>query len=239
MGIRIHKFLGYGLDSVTENDPRINFDSWILHCENYPGLSEYQEWLSAREESLRGYHSLDLWHLRDAGKHPPPADSRWRKDQDLLNCVAWNCEATAPRPLVLRLLSMPDWSRNDDTIDYTQETFLARSYGLEAVTDRLEMVNACIYPWDGQYMDDRTGDRLDQKIMMWVRSRNRSLEEPVSPGTLDLFAQEAGFTDHAEAQAHVFPVVPQEIRDLAEFSGVFTDETVWRQMKPLLYTYWR
>jgi hypothetical protein len=36
----------------------------------------------------------------------------------------------------------------------------------------------------------------------------------------------------------VVPKVPEEIRDLAEFGQLFTHAGVWRQLRPVLYTYW-
>jgi hypothetical protein len=55
---------------------------------------------------------------------------------------------------------------------------------------------------------------------------------------LDSLAQAAGFDSHADATSNVVPVVPEEIRDLAAFAGLFTDDTIWRQLRPLLYAYW-
>jgi len=75
MGIRVHKFLGYGLTDIqTEDmkitDPRINAASWALTREGEPSPVEYQEWLAVHDS---GRPAMDYGYLRHGFRPPSPA----------------------------------------------------------------------------------------------------------------------------------------------------------------------
>ena len=55
---------------------------------------------------------------------------------------------------------------------------------------------------------------------------------------MDELAQTIGFKDHAEALENIVPTIPEPIVDLCTFGKLFTDESVFWQLKPILYTYW-
>ena len=231
MGIRIHRRLGYALtdvrtDGFKVSDERINSGSWLLTHDFGPSMDAYREWLESNATDHR--FSVDLAALKHGDV----------KARGLDSCITHDAEYGLPEVLLLQPLSMlGEWSRYDDSIDYAQETYLR---GDEAQQNRVEPITHCVaaglYPWSGTYMDDRTGERLGDMVMHWIRVTN-SLKG--DPGTeMDLLARAAGFADHADALAHCAPLVPEEIRDLATFAGLFTDDTVWRQLRPVLYTYW-
>ena len=59
MGIRVQKFLGYGLDDVQYDkekwkftDPRINPESWALQYDKEPSIDDYGSWLEKHSCSL-------------------------------------------------------------------------------------------------------------------------------------------------------------------------------------------
>lgn len=228
MGIRVHKFLGYGLADVQTKDmritdERINPQSWLLTYDGTPSVEDYHAWLSQHQ---REFPSMDLWYCRD--------EKRDRR-RELNHCAIWSPEYGMPEVLVLQPLGCPDWSRFDNSIDYIEETWLRP----ERQGNHVDLVGGGIYPWIGTYMDDRTGEAVDDKIMWWVRLCNS--DEPDDEGraeALDVLAQAAGLSGHEEAVAHVWPMVPDEVRDLAEFAELFTSDGTWRQLRPMLYTYW-
>jgi len=233
MGIRVHKFLGYGLtglehDGMKLTDERVNRESWLLAHDGVPALGDYFAWLEARRaaSSKEFSFSLDWVHLKNLGKE------NWPKPRDLDDCAAYDPEYGRPDVLVVRPYSARDWYRFDDPIDYVQETYL-RDPGT-AQESRADLIGACLYPYQS-YMDDRTGTALDDKVFMWVRASNA---RDSSPEVLDTFAQWAGFSGHAEASGHVVPFVPEEVQDLVEYAQLFTHAGVWRQLRPVLYTYW-
>lgn len=228
MSTRLHKFLGYGLKMQLDDadeiaDPRINTSSAVFEYEVQGDAQTYSRWLGENGHSK----SLDRWFAADAEmleKHP----RRWIED-----CYAWSPEGELPDVLVFQPLSMPDWSRYDDVIDAIIEGLAA---GDEPFGDHLEQLKHNIYPWSGSYMDTVSGERLDDKVMPWVRSCNDT--KIYTDGDREEYAQALGYKDHAEALQRVAPLVPDEIRDLVRYLDVFADEDAWKDLRPMLFTYW-
>lgn len=55
---------------------------------------------------------------------------------------------------------------------------------------------------------------------------------------MNLLSEHLGFKDYAQANRYIAPIVPGEIRALAEFGDLFTSPDVLLQLRPLLYCYW-
>lgn len=238
MGIRVHKSIGYGLVDIQYDeesfgliDPRIDLEIFKERYEwgHDPEIrSIYQGWL--RQNSCDGIN-LDLWYLND----PAPG----RGHRNLQDCVIWNAEFGLGNVLLLQPLACKDWNRNDDAIDYVEETY-SRPQGQ---TDHFETFSQGIHPWTASYMDIRTGEEIKwEKIMHWMRLSNAVAAEPQkfsnSVADLDTFADLAGFENHEDAALHCAPMVPDVIRDFLNFTGLFKDEDTWKQLRPLVYTYW-
>jgi hypothetical protein len=229
MGIRVHKFLGYGLTDVKPKDERINWESWLLTYEDAPEPEAYLAWLEARQDERR--FSLDYAHL----KHLPPSDGKWHPARSLEDCAVWRDEYGLPEVLALRPFGLPDWCRFDDTIDYMEETY---PWTDQSQQNRVKIYEHGPFPFNGAYMDKRDGRVLPPEIMTWWRLVNDAKDGEEKAKALDLFAVTCGFTSSEEAAENVRPEVPDEIRDLAEFGQLFTHAGIWRQLRPLLYTYW-
>lgn len=231
MGIRVHKFLGYGLTDVKPKDERINWDSWLLNYEGAPEPEEYLAWLESRQDDRR--FSLDYAHL----KHLAPSDGKWDPRRSLDECCVWRDEFGLPEVLALRPFAHPDWCRFDDTIDYMEETYPWSDEWSQQ--NRVKVYEHGPWPYIARYMDKRDGRVLPQDIMVWWRLVNDNPRDAEGRAkALEIFAATCGFASHEEAAENVRPEVPEEIRDLAEFAALFTSETAWLQLRPLLYTYW-
>jgi hypothetical protein len=232
--------MGWGLTDLTAGkrdhwraDPRVNWDSRLL---KYEGASpqEYFRWLEERRRASESKFSFSLdWASlahTDAGAK-----------RDLSRCLTYNPEFGMPTVLVLTPLGKPDWSRYDDDMDYTMETYLRPR---KAQTNHVEVLPHPPFPFNGFYMDNRTGERLNDRVMWWIRARSNFDSLPRAGRAaalegLDLLAAECTpYADHEEASRYVIPQVPEEIRDLAEYGELFTEPDVWLQLRPVLYTYW-
>lgn len=237
MDIRVHKALGYGLTDLKEADERINWDAPLL---DYGALSghAYNLWLSDKyneSKRLTGKSwvpfSLDFAMLRGEPE-------LLRKDlRDA--CLTYETEGGMPQVMVLAPLGVSGWSRFDDPIDYMTETYLG--HGQE---HHFEVFGHGIHPFNGVYMDARTGDKLPHSVLTWIRvktsmeSRGEKLSADKLAALDEIVRDETPFTSWAEAEKYTVPQVPEEIRDIAEFGQLFTDPLTWVQLRPVLYTYW-
>lgn len=229
MGIRVHKFLGWGLTDVKPEDERINWDTWLLGYEGAPSPEDYLAWLEKRQDDQR--FTLDYAHL----KHLPPPSGKWDRDRDMTGCAVHRDEFGLPEVLVLRPLAHHDWFRFDDTIDYMEETY---PWTDGSQQNRVKVYDHGPFPYNAAYMDMRDGRVLPRDVMTWWRLQSDASGSDDKAKALEIFAKGCGFASHAEALENVRPEVPEEIRDLAEFAQLFTHAGVWRQLRPLLYTYW-
>jgi hypothetical protein len=233
MGIRVNKFLGYGLTDLTpgyRSDPRINWDSPLLLCsdEKMPTAGDYFTWLEARREAAGDKFSFSLdWALL---RHDEE-----RRGPDLYDCAAYEHEYGLKEVLALRPVTKDDWARSDDDLDYMEETY---PWSERSQQNRVQVYEHGPFPFNGSYMDKRDGRRLSDVVFPWWQMQNGTRDREFREQAADLFAVQMGFTGHAEAAENVVPEVPEEIRDLAEFGRLFTHAGVWRQLRPLIYVYW-
>lgn len=237
MGVRLKRFLGYGLTDVLTDDrgdladPRINPASILLdldadRADTLAGYTAYLEQLGEDHD-----HGLDLGALRDH-RHPR---------RHLGDCISWHSEYGIPSVLVLQPFGCPDWARSDDMLDILSATY-RRADGQTGEIARVEPIDSGpedsalvlphgIYPWSASYMDTRTGERVPDRIMPWIRARSAGEHD-------DLLAQAAGFFSHADADQHLAPDVPPDIRALADYGELFADPDTWRELRPILYSRW-
>lgn len=241
MGIRIHKFIGWGLTDVqtdgeyTVTDPRINAERLgDLNAYEGPTLREYRDWLDKNREKdgfglPRGL--LDDWWLRDE-KAKEGLDERL--SGHVGGCIRYNPEYGLKNVLAIRPVSCDDWERYDDMIDWIEETYFHVEDNSQY--DRVEELPSGIYPFNGAFMDKRTGQRVSSDIMWWVRTKNDG--DDLGQIEMDTLAQAGSFADHADALENCVPHVPEEIRALCKFTGIFTNEDVWKDLRPILYVWW-
>lgn len=227
MGIRVNKFLGYGFTDLVEDDPRVNWKCGLL-ARDHTGLSgdAYFHWLGERRKSRESQiFSMDYLMLRDTVRF---------RNATLLDTLAWDPEYGLESVLALRPLCYPDWERGDDSIDYVTETWLGGGQ-----KPRADMVPAGIHPFNGRFMDARTGGELPQDVIWFVRLKNDLAEHSGSAAALDeAVRSHTPFGTALEAAESIVSLVPEEIRDICEFTGLLTAPDGWKDMRPLLYTWW-
>lgn len=246
MGLRIHKVMGYGLTDVTSKDyritdSRINTDSILLdRSEDVPAPQPYDEWLAERYPAFDAESTKPLFENLDAAMERQLLEKSGA--EDALRVVTWEGEYGLPNVLVVRPAGEADWHRHDDPIDYQEEAIRGN------FTDyRVERTVGNIHPYEGIYMDARTGEQIIGKqadlVRAWRRLINAPLKEGVSEAertaVLDKMAPRLGLDvkDHAEAERFIVPLVPDTIRRVCEWGELFTSPDVWRQLRPLVYTY--
>lgn len=241
MGIRIHKMCGYGLTDVVEDDPRINYKSPIFTYEigGDDALRDFVKFSTSRTltaPTLLDYQFVQQ-QLDRTDKIP------YREKYDIQDCVEWGTEdGGLQNVLCLRPVTSNDWRRGDDMLDWLDETYVHGSNDTLAST--LKVLPHGIYPYSGLYMDKRTGKRvMGHEVMTWVRAwtniEKDQQEEMLAkdPSVLDEITTTFGMTS-VEAHENIVPEVPDEIRNLAEFLELFTDENTWKDLRPMMYNWW-
>lgn len=222
MGISLTKMLGWALTDVAHtgvllNDPRIDPGSPLLT--GHADLGSYRAYLEQpAPDNLRR-------RSRRLNTFPDTADPS--------QAVRWDAEYGLGRVLCVRPLAFPDWSRRNNPIDWVEEEWIRPGALARGAEPRVDMLPAAPYPFTG-WMDTRDGRLLGDDVMWWVRAR---YDLAAKPDDLDVYAQEAGFAGHADATARVAPVVPDQVRSLIEWGGLFTGPDVWLSLRPVLYTY--
>lgn len=235
MGIRVHKVLGYGLtDVVCESyrisDPRINPESKFVNDDLWDlEVEDYRDWLKEKSEGGRDdLGNMDYWIMKERLE-----DSRGRK-YSMSDSFVHQAEYGLDNVILLSPVTHTDWRRFDDSIDYVEETYM-RERG-ETQIDRVNVLPHGIYPYSSIYMDCRTGERLkDPHETLW---RRRFFHEGITDSDRDGIAKVLGFENFEEANKVIAPIVPREIRDLAEYGELFLDPMGWTQLRPLHYVYW-
>lgn len=225
MGIRIHKVLGYGLtDVATEDgavvDPRINTQSPLLDWERKP-TEDYRDFVDRL--AAGGDEDAQLEAALFTMAEPEGGGAG--------NLCTWNGEYGLPNVLVVRPVGFPGWSRTDDVIDYEEETLLHP--GCEPRIGSLKG----IYPFNGLYMNARTGARCEATLARTWHRFDR-IDSAASAGIVGRLAERLGFHDAEDARRNLVPVVPGEVRRACEWGNLFTRPDVWRQLRPMLYVYW-
>ncbi|MBD3004868.1 hypothetical protein [Streptomyces sp. 5-10] len=229
MGIRINKVLGYGLTDVRVEgqwriaDPRVNSNSHLLtHVE--PEQS-YLSYLAELAEGGDFDAELEEGMLRMAGERGAVS----------FDVCTWDAEYGLPNVLVVRPADSPQWHRRDDPIDYEEEC--AKPGGTEP---RITPTVGGIFPYSGLHMDTRTGERIqDTTVNTWRQVINgKAGSDEERSKILDMLAQVMGYENNAEAEQFIAPWVPDDVRRICTWGGLFTSPEVCFQLRPMIYTYW-
>jgi hypothetical protein len=236
MGIHVHKAIGYGLTDMAYKDyritdPRINTGSFLLGGREVPPVEDYIAFVERTTSEGDFEARLEAGMLREYEG----------ADVDSQELCIWKAEYGLPEVLLLRPFGCARWFRRDDPIDVEEEAI--RGTTMEY---RVERTVGNIHPYDGIYMDVRTGERFvgDQatRVRAWRRVINAPVGEKLTEegraDLLDKIAKVIGYKDHAEAEQLIAPLVPDEVRRICEWGELFTSPDVWRQLRPILYTYW-
>lgn len=256
MGVRIIKAIGYGLDDlsvdkahgISTDDPRINHDSPVFDGDSEGLLDDasYLDHLTAKTEMLHNEESFEhpdfelvfsKFMVEESNKGEKPLGS------DVFQGIIYDGEYGDPKTLLIVPPGMSySWFRYDDAIDRIESDLASESQSMPS-TKRIPFPP---YPFAG-WMDTRTGVKLTSEQENGVRQLQRlervkttqTFEKAESFGVvLDKMSEHAGFEDHESFTKNLAPLVPLGVRDLAEWAGIFTDDTTWRQLRPMLYTYW-
>lgn len=247
MGIRVHKVLGYGLTDVKTRkydiaDGRINRKSPLLDYAADATLDQYLDWIDATYRGDKDHFSMDSWLLAERKEvkevEAETVDFKWWREKTGVSTprdlIHHGTEYLEKNVLVIRPLSGKDWYRSDDPIDWIEETHLREPENENGV-NWYKTLGDGIFPYIGTYMNAHTGERVKEGIEL---RRCFTWKDWDKFYDVDKLAKDFGFVDAEDARVNLVPRVPDEVRDLAKWGKLFTNDDVWKQLRPIIYTYW-
>lgn len=243
MSLRLHKVLGYALTDLTGNDPRINPDSPLLFWprfeeedENFvvPDLDSYAAWLEESAAAGRGsFGARTEAKLLRSSRH-----LRLHR-LELINAVVHRDESDPEILVLVPPASMHRWCRNDDPIDYVEASLLpdgGRDNSLVPLNRGIGGYSERFMDLDGTELDPGAA-RFDYLARLGMPDEELdNLAARIKP--LDPADDRHPYTTGVEASARIVPFVPDDLQRLTEYGKIFTSDDVWKQLRPVLFTYW-
>lgn len=236
MGTRIWKQLGWGLTDLKEDDrgytddPRINPDALGHREELGP---EYLSHLVALREAEE--EASDAWF--DLSTTIAMIEATQERNSVLPWPIIHSGEPHQGNVLLVQPVGFPEWSRYGDPIDTIEENLRSDDWG----TPRTTLMPYGIHPFEGLYMDSRTGRCLDSTAVSMIgKLSQRNPEEGNGKylAAANHLAKVIGFSGVEAAAEHIAPQVPGDIRQFCSWANLFTGPDVWLQLRPMLYVHW-
>lgn len=259
MGIRLHKHMGFGLDNlVLDNqgkidDPRINTSAF----DQLPSLTliEYKQWLLEKSASQTvgveepNFHpsvtNSDLVYLRhervDEGLKQKSASNYIHSWPTVDNKVSGDKGILLMQPYI----TVKEWSRFDDAIDYAEYAEQVEA-GNISIAPEVTKLTYAPYPYDGFYVDRRTGEPVDRQIWNVIRRLADSVKQDSddnehqkgSEMVQRMVKNTLGFSSLDEAKKSIKPQTPSEVVDFATWANIFTDTTTAHTLTPMIVRSW-
>jgi hypothetical protein len=235
MGIRIHKMIGYALTDVKVDqyeivDKRFNLDV----IKRLKGEAE-------PELNLKGYYK---WVKKEVSLLTKPenySDGRTLELQitnnlkgkagDIYHHIIHDAEYGHPNVFCIIPLESADWNRHDDFLDYMEETTKSR----KSLEPYFKVFKNGIWPYNGIYMNKKTGERLTVKeeaaYNYLQRFKNVAFDK-------DKPIKELGDMTYRQVESLYKPMVPYSIRNFCEYLKIFKKPETVFSLKPIMYVYW-
>jgi hypothetical protein len=139
------------------------------------------------------------------------------------------------------------WFHNDSPIDCYESVANAVSGTPFAAT--VKKLSKAPYPYSG-IMNAKTGEKIDNYLArafldtakpFSITDDNLSVIENVNyAGYYDIVLEAAiklGFNSIEDAVENLVPCVPGDVRDVAAWTNLFADDTAWKDLRPMVFTY--
>jgi hypothetical protein len=243
MALRLNKALGYALTDLVDNDPRINQDSPLLFWSRFededddfmvPTLDSYAAWLE--EQAAAGNGGFGT---RTEAKLLRSERSRRLHHLELTDAVVHQVESGPEVLVLIPPVYLHRWCRDDDSIDYIEASLLPDG----GRDNSLVALQRGVGAYEGRFMDV-DGIELNEQARHFAYFAGQDMPEEeldniasrIKPA--DPAADRPMYSGAVEARERIVPLVPSDLRRLAEYGQLFTGPDVWKQLRPVLYTYW-
>lgn len=241
MGIYIKKVLGYGLQmKADEVSELLNSDTLRkrhgMSTDNYKTFLRNKYGTDSEDQS---YFMSDLGVIGAWEKYKymasdfiTVASSRLDGEDESASDLAW---IVITPPMVCK-----EWKHNDNAIDYAEAIHKYQNADFRFDCD-FKIFNQGLFPYEGTYTNHNTGARFNAHDVLLVKRYLRVMGDETTPEedkTLRLLLATLKVSSVEEFHAVIHPAPPQSVLDIAEWTGVFKDESIARKLRPSLLTYW-
>lgn len=255
MGVRFHKTLGYGITGLSvdssgmhTDDPRLNLNSPALTWEHddYTDVAfrDHLEELvagvdlSADPNDARLMLSFEKYEMDEVIKKQK--GESWEAIRGIVYAGEYGDASTL---VIIPPGMASSWSRYGDTLDHV-EAQLNGDDGMPLV----RKIDTPLYPFYG-WMNSRTGEPISADDKSKRETAETILQALESPRIKDedkeqlrlllpAHLEKWGFSSLEEYKDTIVPSIPESVKALSKWAGIFTSENGWKDLRPMLYTYW-
>jgi hypothetical protein len=262
MGIRVHKYIGYGVrdlkcrrsrySSATMLDTRVDWKKLYGNGEKAWGTQKekFEKWCRRNMRWLRELYQreyparrvlkpkdikLELFLMFDG------MEDRWRLNE----CYTHQDEFGDPKVMLFQPPQCKDWRRYDDTIDYVEESEKYKQHGRV-----LPLSGAGIWPYCHSWIRfrDPPEGMFDEKSRLPFNAASDD-KGPVmlSPGDYSMLVGKWDPKQPPQAKEDMLkhykedwrPALPFGVVAVVAWLNCFTDiEAFLDDLRPMLYVYW-
>lgn len=252
MGIRIRKFMGYGLTDIKTDthdnivDKRFNHDG-IIFKDAYEQEEQYKDELffehckqvveQAQED---GKFIFDLFQIHA---------KEFKQIQSVLHMLTYEKEGGLSNVAIITPFLQHTWQRYDDSIDYYQE----QTQGRFEMESHVEILTVPLYPYMG-YINRETGEMADSVVGEWIyqfRWADNDLNKEDGKGvpyetaikSLDrLYSIRDNSLEKLGCESHWMEKwnvqIPEQVIEFCRFTKMFNDDKTIYSLLPMIYTHW-
>lgn len=243
MALRLNKALGYALTDLVDNDPRVNQDSPLLFWSRFeeedetfevPTLDTYAAWLEAKAAAGDGGFGT-----RTEASLLRNARGRRLHHLELTDAVVHQDESGPETLVLIPPVYLHRWCRSDDDIDYIEASLLpggGRDNSLVALQRGIGAHAGRFMDVDGTELNEHAQQFAYFASQAMPKEELENIASRIEPA--DPASDRRMYSGAAEARERIVPLVPSDLRRLAEYGQLFTSDEVWTQLRPVLYTYW-
>lgn len=257
MGLNIYKALGWGIDDVIVDannrdnykvtDPRFNPSSVVFSYENREDFTD--EAYLAHIDDIMGEATVESvindteglfvgkFMIEEMVKSNPP----WHKHMLLDGMIHQPLGNGKSVVLIIPPGHSDTWFHSNSPVDHYET--VADAIPGNSLSPTVKKLSVTPYPYSG-YMNAKTGEKIDGPVVRAFSKINDACltaSEDDRKGLSELalaVSRKMGFESYDDATESIAPCVPGDVRDLAVWTGLFADENAWKDLRPMVITYW-
>lgn len=257
MGRHIYKALGWGIDDVIVDsnnrdnykvtDPRFNPSSVVFSYENRENFTD--EAYFTHIDDIMGEATVEsiindtegLFVGKFMMEEMVKSSPSWQKHMLLDGMIHQPLGNGKSVVLIIPPGHSDSWFHDDSPIDFYESVANSGSENTYAPT--VKKLSGTPYPYSGT-MNAKTGEKIDGPVVrayFKITDAYRAASENDRKGLSELalaVANKLGFESADDANENIIPYVPGDVRDLAVWTGLFADENAWKDLRPMVITYW-